>query len=272
MSEPDPTEAPAAQEKPTRRDFRTNPIDRRLLYAFLVSAAVHLSAVTVFKIVIYFQVPEISFYEFRFVQPPQVGPTATPQEREFAARWERLPKIEAPLLRDTGGQLTLARKDLESPTPYDAIYGEPERPLDTPRFSELMTQPSLELDRLRLGGSNLTLGPSISGNEQTMEPAGGFTGTLTWPQRDTARALLFGPPLQTLLSLDTQLLDQGVLFELSVDGAGRVTRVWTNMLQEGEDLEGVTAQLMQYRFEPESNPLGLDETVVLLIREKEATP
>ncbi|MFM1921202.1 MAG: hypothetical protein RLZZ303_2836 [Candidatus Hydrogenedentota bacterium] len=273
MSEPDNDSPNTASPAEIYRRFRRNTRNRRLVIALAVSAAVHLSAVTIFKIVLYFEVPEIRFYEFRFVQPPRVNEASSPEDRELAARWERLPRIDAPLLRDTGGQLTLARRDLNSAGALEGLFGDAEPALGEPRLGNTFQPPELGMEQLSLGGDGgLNLGPDIEGNSQRFVPVAGFAATLTWPQREAARPLLFSPPLRSLWSMDAGILAQGLALELSVDAGGKVTRVWSSVPLPAESLDALVQQIMQYRFEPEASDSILDETVLLLLRAEGDAP
>lgn len=273
MREPENESPNTASPEDIYRRFRRNTRNRRLLIALAVSAAVHLSAVTIFKIVLYFEVPEIRFYEFRFVQPPRVSEASSPEERELAARWERLPRIDAPLLRDTGGQLTLARRDLNSAGALDGLFGDGEPGPGEPRLGDTFQPPDLGMEQLSLGGDGgLNLGPDIEGNSQRFVPVAGFTATLTWPQREDARPLLFSPPLRALWSVDAGILAQGLAVELNVDAGGRVTRVWTSLPLPAESLDALVQQVMQYRFEPEASGTILGDTALLLLRAEGDAP
>lgn len=273
MREPENESPSKASPEELYRRFRRNTRNRRLLIALAVSAVVHLSAVTIFRIVLYFEVPEIRFYEFRFVQPPRISEASSPEERELAARWERLPRIEAPLLRDTGAQLTLARRDLNADGALDGLFGDAESDSGSLTLGDTFQQPELGMEQLSLGGNGgLSLGPDIDGNSQRFVPVAGFAGTLTWPQREDARPLLFSPPLRALWSMDAAILAQGLPLELSVDAAGKVTRVWTSLPIPAESLDALIHQITQYRFEPAASEMILDETALLLLRAEGEAP
>ena len=108
-------------------EFRSR---RRLRVALIVSAVVHLSAVTVFKVVAYFPVQEVNYYQLRFVDTPSSSSAVAPEDTGVSGlstsdleRWQRLPRIEPPRLIDTDYKLTLAGETPQAESLYQQVYG-----------------------------------------------------------------------------------------------------------------------------------------------------
>lgn len=241
--------------------------DRRsrqwLLWGLGASALLHLSAVTIFKVVIYFPIQEVRYYELKFVETPVVA-DASPEEAA-GERWERLPRLEPPRLSDTDYQLSLSGAAPESL--YQKIYGAGEEQDDNPlaRLEEGLRNFPTNFGRLTLEEDRLPFEQSPAAGE-AFTPASGYTGTIAWPHRESPRALLFSPPLQSLWEVEQAKLERGLEFQLSVDAQGRVARVW-HPGAEDEALAAVEAQLMLYRFESADEGPGLDDTATVVIRE-----
>jgi hypothetical protein len=247
------------------------PARRRLRIALAASVLFHLSAVTIFKIVVYFPIQEVRYYELKFVETPAMAaaeavPEAVPAE--LLERWERLPRLEPPRLAETDYQLSLSGAGLEVETLYERVYGEKQQPPGP--LAEIgagLRNLQTTFGRLSLEEDRLPFEQADAGEaRQDFTPVSGFTGVIVWPGRDAPRPLMFSPPLQSLWNVDTRALERGLEFQLSVSADGRVTRVWHDALGEAS-IAAVEAQLMQYRFEPETDGPGIGDTATVVIRE-----
>lgn len=245
-------------------------LPRRLVMALGISTAVHLSAVTIFNVVIYFPISEIKYYEFRFVEAPRgsMGDTGN-VALSAPSQWEWLPKLQPPQLSPLSpGRLALGNSTLSGESLADDIYGSDEEPLTSlgaaiENVQRSVRQLTLEVDR---NGLDALPAPNV----QTITPASGFTCTLTSTQRDEPRQLLFSPPLQSLWSVPPEQLRGGLNYTLSVDGSGRVTRVWNEDLRTSPELAALEAQLMQYRFAPDESGRLLEEPIAVKLTESDA--
>lgn len=246
-------------------------LNRRLLVAVAISAAVHLSAVTIFNVVIYFPISEIKYFEFRFVEAPR-GSMGAEEPGLLAlstpAKWEWLPQIQPPSLDQlNAGRLSLSNAVLPEQSLAQEIYGS-----ESPEMSVLgaaFDNVQRSVRRLTLEADSLRLDSTPPVNVQRFTPTAGFSGELRWSQREDVRGLLFSPPLQSLWSLPADVIRGGLTYTLTVDPSGRVTRVWNEDLRSGEQLAAVESQLLQYRFAPDATGSLLDESVSLILKEAE---
>lgn len=246
-------------------------LNRRLWMAVAISAAIHLSAVTIFNVVIYFPISEIEYFEFRFVEAPR-GSMGADAPGVLAlstpTRWEWLPALQPPNLGDLPeGKLSLSNTVMPDQSLAQEIYGD-----QSPEFSvldETFDNVQRSFRRLTLETDRLRLEDTPPANQQRFTPTAGFTGELNWVQREKARGLLFSPPLQSLWSLPADFIRNGLHYSLTVDPAGRVTRVWNEDLRSGEELASLEAQLLQYRFATDETGSLLDETVSLKLQAAE---
>ncbi len=242
--------------------------NRRLWTALGISALVHLSAVTIFNVVIYFPVSEIEYFDFRFVEAPRgtMGNEEAGVVSIAANQWEWLPPLEPPNLdTPTEGRLTLSNPAIPEQSLAEEIYGSNEE--NAPLLGEALKNMQTSMRRLSLGADRVEMQSMPPANVSTFTPTAGFTGALLYPQRDNIRALLFAPPLQTLWGVPADQLRGGLNYTLSVDASGKVTRVWNEDLRGGEKLAAVEAQLAQYRFAPDEAGSLLEEVISLRLAE-----
>ncbi|HNR32177.1 MAG TPA: hypothetical protein PKI11_14905 [Candidatus Hydrogenedentes bacterium] len=258
--------------------MRTRRHSRLMTRAFLISFLLHLSAITVFRVVIFFPRQDIEYVEFQIVQaaPAVPAPGDGPDGADFSpSSWdmaalggslqlggERLlmgegpPPVALPTLEFAElNRLRVRRDALLDPERRDAIFRD--EPRDTwRRFGD-------ELGRLRETLTGLTLS-SEQGDEDTPRAAGGapavhrpaegFEAHLEWESEPANRELLFAPPMQALWDLAPGQLTAPLSLVIEVNPIGRVINVWSPPLGDSAILDSVQATVLKYRFEPLDDP------------------
>ena len=249
--------------------------DRAFLVSLGIALLFHLSAVTVFSIVIFFPRKEIDYYALRIVPPPTHAASAQSSSHRL-----RVPSL------DTASP----GKALESESGSSLWAGLPEIDLPTIEFAELrrlrvrqqgldawaarresLFQPPLqdtwarfgrELGHLGSALSRLTLSDEAPADVAPVtRPARGFEAYILWVTEPRDRALLFAPPIEALWGRDPSALRDPITIEFTVNPEGRVVSVWSAHV----DAEGVVTSaqnsLLKYRFEPVGD--GQDQQATL---------
>ena len=245
---------------------------RRLLYAFGFSAALHVSAVTIFNIVVYFPVSEIDYYDFRFVQAPRgsVGGEGQIALSE-PTRWEWLPQLNPPAIENTlSDRLTLSNPGMDQQSLAEEIYGQEEESLSL--LSSALDNLQTTVSRLTLDSNRDALYTTPPANGHSFAPASGMQGVILWPARDAPRPLLFSPPLQSVWDIEPRYLADGMSLTLRINAGGRVTRVWNDDLRSGPAIAALEAELANYRFAPDESARASEETARLVMRRQDAQP
>jgi len=268
MAEIRPAHGPSWYRHFRRR--RLNPAQKRLAFALILSTLLHLSLVTLFRVVAYLPAPSWSYYAFELVPLETKGtvPAASVLDGDVNPGTERftphasegeplgpivlhdpLAVLEPPTLEY--GELRRLQLLQESEADGHQAWS-PLRTEDSwAQFVRTLQGFGRSLSRLALKGLG---GESLSPTEATPpEPvvsfrvAEGYMCTLRWDSEPRDRKPLFAPPIPAL-SLAQEALPVPMEFVLTVNGLGRVINVWT--LESGPLIEDIQAALLQYRFEP----------------------
>lgn len=259
--------------------------DRRSFYiACAVSAAFHLSMVTVFSVVIYFPREDIRYFEFNIVPvSPDVAPyevaaetsndddvdgpiTTGPAPDQLALRGlegrSGRPSIQLPTLEFAElERLRVREESFPSSSRYDEVFTPPADD-SWARFSRGLSTVTRSLAQLRLsGGPDDGAGAplALDGEEaprSVHRPAEGFEAFVIWDSDPKDRALLFAPPIEALWSVDPGSVTRPIEVVMQVNALGRVVNVFSTDRRELVDSVQLTA--LQYRFAP----LALEEGTV----------
>lgn len=266
----------ARQREAIERGFRPKRQWKNVFtFGLAVSAVLHLSAVTLFRIVIYFPREDIHYYDFSVVEV--AAPVAVAESTEASVDpatgdnplklADRLPAINLPTLEFAElERLRVRQTGYEEASLYDQLYGRDRSPLEV--VGEGLAKLGSEVRRLTLGEPlDLKLSKPASA-VGTFSPARGYEGRLVWIERNAPRALLFSPPLQALYNLRG---NETLEMVLKVDASGKVTSAYSAETSESEVFDAVQASLFQFRFEADDNLL-LPESVNLIIRPETVSP
>lgn len=246
--------------------------DRRGLYiAFALSAALHLSMVTVFTIVIHFPRVDIQYRDFTIVpvpvyvpEPAPVEPPApetaatTPSTDQLALRGPdslsplagiQLPTLEFAELE----RLRVRQESAQTLSRYDDLFQAPAGD-SWSRFSRSLSGLGKTLSGLRLTGPadeetpldlNDASAPGLS-----LRPAEGYEARIVWASEPKDRQLLFAPPVDALWNVDPATLARPIEVVLQVNELGKVVNVLSPNVDARELVDAVQATALSYRFEP----------------------
>lgn len=277
---------------------RRKPRCSRLGFALIVSTLLHLSMVTVFKIVIYFPREDIEFYQFelipdRSVRPaPASGPGAPDRlrlprlndmlslgngaaaETPFEVGDRMLPEISLPTLEFAElERLQVRQRSVASSPLYQEIFQE-ERPDSWQRFGQRLRQMGQALSPGRERWDDSTplsaqLGVGAQPSEQRMpvgRPADGFEAYIEWSSEPQDRSLLYAPPIRALWQVDPAAMERPIEVVFEVNPHGRVISVWSPNVDDSGVLDEVQAALLKYRFGSVEDRYETDQLATLIIR------
>jgi len=257
--------------------------EQRLFYAaFAVSAALHLSMVTIFSIVIHFPRQDIVYRDFKIVPikaRAAVGDVESGSAGESGSgdqlllrgeggpsplRDIQLPTLEFAELE----RLRVRQEGIETLSSYDDIFKEP--PADSwARFSRGLSGMSRSLSQLRLSGAGDDARPSLLGGDAperiVHRPARGFEAQLVWTSAPRDRQLLFAPPIEALWGAEADALQRPVELVIDVNALGRVVNVFIPTVDDNELVDAIQIAVLRYRFEPLALENAASQTATLRI-------
>jgi len=266
---------PSAAANPQRFFRRIGVFRATLVFSFLL----HLSAVTVVRIVIWLPAEELPYYDMRIVPTAARQASATTSGAQLrgpslarvleATRGDanapaappaiRLPQLETSEL----ARLRARPQSLESPSLY--------RQFNQERLTDSWAAFGEGVRSIRETIARFTGGDALD-EDTTFEPAKGYTARLTWDDPDTARELLFSPPLKPLWNVERDALRAPLEFVLDVDPSGRVVNVWSPTVGHEDLTQSIQIALLRYRFQPAAVDDASTGLATLVIQRAESGP
>jgi hypothetical protein len=255
----------------------------KVLAAALVgSALLHLSAVTVFRIVIYFPREYVEYVNFEIVQAATSGEAASQGEPAMAwpprldnlAPERMLPPIELPTLEFAELQRLRVRQEGLLPDALrDDIFGEDDTD-SWQRFGHSLGQIRRTLTGLTLSGTGAPALPELDANvdSPTLRPAEGFEAYIEWDTAPANRQLLFAPPIRALWELDEAQVKLPLSLVIEVSPMGRVVNVWSPTFDTSGVIDHIQLGVLKYRFEPIEAPDAGNQLGNLQISRAEGGP
>lgn len=243
--------------------------NRVMRWALAASMLFHLSAITVFRVVIYFPRQDIRYVEFQIVQaspvyesaPEAPSQAAAPVWREGALRLggDRLledsgpPPIQLPTLEFAElSRLRMRREAALDPERRDAIFHDEDRD-SWRRFGDELSRMRQSLSRLTLSGGERGerfAEPEAAAPRVVQRPADGLAILLQWDTAPHERKLLIAPPIEALWAVEPASLRDPLTLIIEVNAMGRVVNVWSPTVGQTDVLDKVQAAVLKYRFEP----------------------
>jgi len=259
---------------------RSHSENRVFAIALLVSVLIHLSMVTLFRVVIYFPRIDIPYYNFRIVQARTAPgesqvyrevlsiPTADEAFDRLTAEGEPseplvsgLPPITLPTVRFAEMDLLrLERQSLETRSRYNELF---EQPRDT--WSQFGRR--LSSVRHRLFGEEDA--PALSAQVPVSQPAPGFAAYLEWMNEPKDRRILSVARIDARWGLSPDALNGSFALVFRVNRAGRVTFVQAPLEDDAGIVDSAAAALLKYRFEPLPDSAPPTQNGTLIIRAAE---
>jgi hypothetical protein len=241
--------------------------DRVFARALLLSAVLHLSAVTLFRIVIYFPREDIHYFRVSIVQSSSSRPLSVPAPTpgaevpaDFAGPrlgeslslndplQQSLPEIELPTLPfEELSLLRLKQEALQVRSRYDELFSS-RGPIESRlRLSSGLETVSETLGRLTFGG----LSAKDEDRPQPISrPAPGFEAYVEWLSEPKDRQVFDVQPIEALRGLGADAVPEPITLVFRVNRNGTVSDVFSPT----GTAEGLVAKaadaLSRYRFAP----------------------
>jgi len=233
-----------------------------------ISLLLHLSAITLFRIVIYFPRHDIEYFDVSIVDPTRAAPSQTPFVRERLSlntpgsgfdriklesdslvdedSWGSLPDIRLPTLRfDQLGRLRIQRLALKTRLRYDDLFDE--APEDAwSRFGRKLSSVSESLSRIAHGSAPAEATRPVP----VSRPAPGYAAYLEWLSEPLDRQPLSVHPIEALWGLNPADFGEPITMVFLVDRDGRVVDILFPVESTDGLLQASMDALMRYRFEP----------------------
>lgn len=236
--------------------------NRALLGAIFISVAFHLSAVTLFRIVVLFPREDIAYYEVALVESGAAGslqrrlevPAASnaltrladSDAPDAADRWAGLPKVQLPVLAFPELELIRSGQEaLDTRRRYREMFSEDDD--SWAKFSKGLASVGSALGRFAEG---LIRQDDQDSSAPVSRPAPGFEAYLEWMDEPKSRRILTVARIEALWGYDKSALSEPIALVFRVDRSGRVTEVLAPIEDEDGIVDGAAAALFQYRFEP----------------------
>jgi hypothetical protein len=291
VAESGAADAPAAEPVRQKLEIPYSPVrrprsrNRFFAGAFLISALIHLSTVTLFNIVIYFPRRDVAYYDVEIVRaaPRPVRPVSGPDqlrgpdlERAFRDVFAEdapgtasgLPEIELPVLEFAElSRLRIRQQSLESASRYGDLFDENYSD-SWGRFGQGLRQLRQSLTGLDSAADRAEAGSSLL-RLNTVE---GFQAFIEWSGGPADRKLLYAPPLKALWRIRPADLDEKAEIVFEVTPTGRVANVWSPSADAAGILDSLQLTILQYRFSPLEVDRKGNQMGVLTIRGGEARP
>jgi len=215
----------------------------------------------VFEIVVPFPRNNVEYYNVSLMSSSTAPTTATSETRtgDMLAlsgnqrMEEGLPAIDLPVIEFAEIDRLRIRYDAsESLQDLDRFFV-PTRPTDSwARFGGELHRLGRSLRDFALPGDEDT---DSNGQQRTLShrPAEGFEAYIEWNSPPKDRELLFAPPIKALWEVSPASVTRPLEIVFKVNPAGRVTNVWSPIIEDTELIDDVQMTLLQYRFAPLAN-------------------
>ena len=245
----------------------------RAAFALVFSFLLHISAVTVFKIVVYIPLAQPTYFAMRLV-PLESNPIAGTSGTNVVAAGIRLPTLELAQYE----RLRLSTEALGALDELPMLDDEGEAPDSWARFSGALQEAGESISdftlSLRSGRAPELDSMSLEAlPEPVLRPAPGFELYIEW-DREAQRDLVFSPSLNFLWSSDPADLERPMDFIVQVNSSGRVVNAFSPRIDEGELLDAVQRAVLQFRFAPRlgNDSNALDSATVRLRAAEDDAP
>ena len=203
-----------------RPSWRRRLVYSPLTYMLLLSLLLHLSMVTIFRVVVYLPYTQVEYYSFKIVPETTVRQPAAPSEApELPVRTPAgegslrisglagdavgLPDIHLPTIEFAElERLRVAQEGLQSSSLYDRLYNR--QPQDSwARFGRGMQRLGASIAEIASGEDR----PRAPGAQEgpfriRVRPSPGFVAEIVWSSGPPERQLLFSPPIPVLQQLE----------------------------------------------------------------------
>ena len=257
---------------------RRTRLNRVLILGLVVSFAFHLSAVTLFRIVIYFPRENIEFVDIALVETRET--LGLNEQLTIPSADEALERLTRSQQGDTDTGIAFPQIEFELPTlrfsELELLRLEQQGLQVRSQYQELFTRPSRdpwsrigrELDRLGtlIGGpTTADPGKNTTGN-LISRPAPGFEAYLEWLNEPKDRQVLAVKSIEALRGLEPTALQEPISLLVRVNRDGRVVGILDPLGPDDNLIEQTVDAIFQYKFEPINEDGPATHTCTFLIR------
>lgn len=259
--------------------------DRVFLAALTFSFLLHLSMVTLFRIVVTFPREPILYYDLSLVEASERGtlpgtltreslevPSASDalkrlevgEEGSSDSDWPSLPSVALPRLSFSELDLIrLSQTSLDTRSQYKELFEEEPDDLWA-QFGRRLSSVGELLTNRRGGGGDGIAGPS---REFAGHPAPGVDIYVEWMTPPFDRQMLVLQPIDALWDLDGPSLDEPLVFVVRVNAQGRVTFVQMPLGETDGLLKSAAGAMFRNVFEPLEDVNGEDQHATVIIEQ-----
>ncbi len=254
--------------------------NRVFVVAFIVSTLIHLSTVTVFRIVLYFPHFDMDYVNVEIVREGRLlsnweGQLSVPDPGDAFARldldeplhpvWNAPPPIELPKIQFAEmGRLRMKMQGLEVRSRYDELFAD--EPVDSwARFGQTLSNVGDVL-------ASVVQGESTTAPELMSRPAPGYEARIEWLSEPKDREALSVEKIEALWGRDPSTLQGPITLSFKVDRDGNVVDVISPVEDDADLIEGAIDAIRGYRFEPVGEDVDTIQIGTLVIRATGETP
>lgn len=271
-----------------RRELIKGRQRRRITFACAVSLVFHLSMITLFEIVLVFPREDMQYFEVSIVSSPGAAAPDDAVARRAGDQLalsgpgmfdDDLPVVDLPVIEFAELERLRIRYDAVEPLPALEGFFDPPRPTDSwARFGEELQRLGRSLRDLATPGDALRTDTPAPRHYLPHRPAEGFEAYVEWSGPPHDRELLFAPPVKALWRVNPDTLLRPLEIVFKVDPSGRVTNVWSPVIDDSGLLDDVQITVLTYRFAPLPEYVAGEDTAraeqsgVLFIRPAKAAP
>ncbi len=236
--------------------------DRIFARALVLSLFLHLSAVTVFRIIFHFPHKDVDYFDVAIVPTSMLpipvtasSPEPTPADHlslsgpDFATAAQNpsaLPAIELPALKFEGMEkLRIRQEALETRSRFDEFFAG-----DT---GDAMATGETGLGALGQTLSRFTFGATKNDLDTPVpvsRPAPGFEAYIEWLSPPMDRKVLAVAPIDALWGFAPDALPEPITLAFRVDRTGKVERGVITLSGSSDIVKSAGNALVRYRFEP----------------------
>ena len=246
--------------------------------ALVLSLLLHLSAVTLFRIVFYFPHKDIDYFDVTIVRPPTlpVAAAAPPDRLSLAgpnfdaapAIGSSLPPIELPVLKfEKLDQLRIRQEAIETRSRFDELFAGAADGTGLPGESGFGAL-GQTLSRLTFGSP----GDHPPTPTPVSRPAPGFEAYIEWLSPPMDRKVLAVAPIDALWGLTPDALPEPLTLVFQVNRDGRVVPGFMALSDANEIARSAARALGRYRFEPLLGDGPETQSGTFIVRAGDDTP
>lgn len=248
-----------------------------LVFALFVSGLIHLSAVTLFQIVIFFPRAQADYFNMKIVEA-RVSYAAVMDNQQqlhvpnpedaLERQWAQLPKVDLPTIEFSElERLRVRVKSQEIREQYESIFAKGPEDIWA-RFGRKLNALSSAI--IRVAGGPLS--ESVHTGMHLGHPAPGFDAYVEWMSEPMNREAVSVSKIKALWGHDPAELEEPIVLVFKVNEMGKVIEIIPPFDDDNDIIEGSVSALFKYRFEALSDGMGASQHGTFIIRATGGSP